>query len=189
MNRKKTELQVLNISYSSSQGGGAYALVLGEVGGSRQMPVIIGAAEAQVILLEIRGIVSPRPLTHELFASVLEALCTRLLRILIYKAEKGLFYSYLYLQAADGSLVRVDARTSDAVALAMRMGCPILTYDDILEAECIRMDEGEAPEKREEQTLEEMQKELDKAIEQEEYEKAAALRDLINKMKDSNTQD
>lgn len=186
-------MQVLNVSYSSSQGGGAYALVLGETGGQRQMPVIIGAAEAQVILLEIRGIVSPRPLTHELFASVLEALGARLLRVLIYRVENGLFYSYLYLQSAE-NILRIDARTSDAVALAMRMHSPILVYEDILEAECIRMDETEETDQTddtsdEQPSLEEMMKELNEAIEQEEYEKAAALRDRIKQLKESKDSD
>ena len=91
MNKKKVELQVLNISNSQAQVG-AYALVLGEVNGKRQLPVIIGASEAQAMVIELKGIVPPRPLTHNLFASVLEVLGVQLMRVLIYKVDNGVFY-------------------------------------------------------------------------------------------------
>lgn len=94
MNKKKIELQVLNISNSQAQAG-AYAMVLGEINGMRQLPVIIGSAEAQSMMIEMRGIVPPRPLTHTLFASVLKVLGATLLRVLIYKVDNGVFYSYL----------------------------------------------------------------------------------------------
>lgn len=123
MNKKKIELQVLNISNSQAQAG-AYALVLGEVGGERQLPIIIGATEAQAMVIEMKGIVPPRPLTHNLFASVLEVLGVKLMRILIYKVDNGVFYSYLYMKAEE-TILRIDARTSDAVALALRMNAPI----------------------------------------------------------------
>ena len=122
MNKKKIELQVLNISNSQAQAG-AYALVLGEVGGERQLPIIIGATEAQAMVIEMKGIVPPRPLTHNLFASVLEVLGVKLMRILIYKVDNGVFYSYLYMKAEE-TILRIDARTSDAVALAHE--CPYL---------------------------------------------------------------
>ena len=98
MNKKKIELQVLNISNSQAQAG-AYALVLGEAGGERQLPIIIGATEAQAMVIEMKGIVPPRPLTHNLFASVLEVLGVKLMRILIYKVDNGVFYSYLYMKS------------------------------------------------------------------------------------------
>ena len=91
MNKKKIELQVLNISNSQAQAG-AYAMVLGEINGMRQLPVIIGSAEAQSMMIEMRGIVPPRPLTHTLFASVLKVLGATLLRVLIYKVHNGIFY-------------------------------------------------------------------------------------------------
>ena len=140
MNKKKIELQVLNISNSQAQAG-AYALVLGEVGGKRQLPIIIGATEAQAMVIEMKGIVPPRPLTHNLFASVLEVLGVKLMRILIYKVDNGVFYSYLYMKAEE-TILRIDARTSDAVALALRMNAPIFVYEDILEAECLKTVEG-----------------------------------------------
>ncbi len=123
MNKKKIELQVLNISNSQAQAG-AYAMVLGEINGMRQLPVIIGAsAEAQSMMIEMRGIVPPRPLTHTLFASVLKVLGATLLRVLIYKVDNGVFYSYLYMKTEE-TILRIDARTSDAVALALRMDAP-----------------------------------------------------------------
>ncbi len=146
MNKKKIELQVLNISNSQAQAG-AYALVLGEVGGERQLPIIIGATEAQAMVIEMKGIVPPRPLTHNLFASVLEVLGVKLMRILIYKVDNGVFYSYLYMKAEE-TILRIDARTSDAVALALRMNAPIFVYEDILEAECLKTVEVHRPDGR-----------------------------------------
>lgn len=94
---KKIELQVLNISNSQAQVG-AYALVLGEVDGERQLPIIIGPAEAQATALCLKGVKAPRPLTHDLFYTCLNILGTKMLRVLIYKAKEGVFYSYIYLQ-------------------------------------------------------------------------------------------
>ncbi len=143
MNKKKIELQVLNISNSQAQVG-AYAMVLGEVNGLRKLPVIIGASEAQIMVIEMKGIVPPRPLTHNLFASVLEVLGVKLMRVLIYKVDNGVFYSYLYLKAEE-TILRVDARTSDAVTLALRMNAPILIYEDILEAERVKTEADITP--------------------------------------------
>lgn len=188
MNKKKVELQVLNISNSQAQAG-AYAMVLGEVDGDRQLPVIIGASEAQTMMIEIKGIVPPRPLTHNLFASVLEVLGVKLLRVLIYKVDNGVFYSYLYMKAEE-TVLRIDARTSDAVALALRMNAPIFIYEEILEAERLKTgkditddydkDSGKAH-PTQENTLEQLKTALQKAVDEENYERAAQLRDQINK--------
>ena len=191
MNRKKIRLQVLNIANSQAQVG-AYAMLLGEADGPRRLPIIIGAAEAQAILIEMKGIFPPRPLTHNLFASVLEVLGVELLRIVIYKAENGVFYSYLYMKA-ETNIIRVDARTSDAVVLALRMQAPIMIYEDILDAEKIKEDgnystENELPHNSIEETnllqegsIEMLQKAMQKAVDKEDYERAALLRDEINK--------
>lgn len=194
MNRKKIELQVLNISNSQAQAG-AYALVLGEAGGERQLPIIIGATEAQAMVIEMKGIVPPRPLTHNLFASVLEVLGVKLMRVLIYKVDNGVFYSYLYMKAEE-TILRIDARTSDAVALALRMNAPIFVYEDILETECLKTGEsstdpvvgGNDPDKEEllqEDTADILKAALQKAIEEEDYERAAQLRDQINQLKNN----
>lgn len=193
MNKKKIELQVLSISNSQTQAG-AYAMVLGEIGGERHLPIIIGAAEAQAIIIQMRGIVSPRPLTHNLFASVLEILGVKLLRILIYKADNGVFYSYLYMKVEE-TIIRVDARTSDAITLALRMRAPILIYEDILNAECLKTGEtltdpmgSNDPNKDEllqEDTIEMLKATLQKAVEEENYERAAQIRDQINQIKNN----
>ncbi len=188
MNKKKIELQILNISNSQAQAG-AYAMVLGEMDGPRQLPVIIGSAEAQSMMIEMRGIVPPRPLTHTLFASVLKALETNLLRVLIYKVDNGVFYSYLYMKAEE-TILRIDARTSDAIALALRMDAPIFIYDDILEAECLKTEHSITTNKdaddnafTQEKTLEQLKTALQNAIDSEDYERAAQLRDIINQHK------
>lgn len=192
MDKKKIELQVLNISNSQAQAG-AYALVLGEKEGERQLPIIIGASEAQAMLIELKGIVPPRPLTHNLFASVLEILWVKLMRVLIYRVDNGVFYSYLYLKANE-AIVRIDARTSDAIILALRMKAPILIYEEILDAECLKLGgntdpmDGLAPEQDEllqEDKLEMLNNALQDAINEENYELAAKLRDQINLIKNN----
>ena len=120
-----------------------------------------------------------RAVPLKVFASVLDVLGARLLRVLIYKVENGLFYSYLYLQSGN-DIIRVDSRTSDAVAMAMRMQSPILVYEDILNAERMKTDDEE----EEQPTIDSIKKALDEAIAHEEYEKAASLRDMINHLKD-----
>lgn len=196
---KKVELQVLNITNSQAQIG-AFAMLLGEVNGERQLPIIIGPTEAQATALYLKGIKTPRPLTHDLFMTSLSALGTVLLRILIYKAHEGVFYSYIYLKKED-EITRIDARTSDAIALAVRAECPIFIYDSILEQERLRISDAEMKSSRNpdlEQEDEEEQKEapsrpprtmtleesLAQAIKDEDYELAARIRDLINSKKE-----
>lgn len=181
----------MNISNSQAQAG-AYAMVLGEINGMRQLPVIIGSAEAQSMMIEMRGIVPPRPLTHTLFASVLKVLGATLLRVLIYKVDNGVFYSYLYMKTEE-TILRIDARTSDAVALALRMDAPIFIYDDILEAECLKTEHSITPTQQtddaaadaatQKKTLKQLKEALQNAIDAEDYERAAQLRDIINQHK------
>lgn len=191
MSRNKTELRVLSLSFSQEESG-AYALLLGEMDGERQLAVIIGASEAQAILLELKGIRSPRPLSHQLFASVIEALNVRLLRVLIYKVEKGLFYSYLFLQT-ENSIIRVDARTSDAIAIAMYLQSPIFIYEDLLEREKLNLENKKTQSDdtlaKEQPPIESIKRALEDAVEAEEYEKAALLRDLINNYKKTKPSD
>ncbi len=189
MNKKRVELEILSISNSQAQAG-AYALVLGEIYGERQIPIIIGAYEAQALLLSMKGVHPPRPLTHQLFASLIEAMGGRLLRVLIYKVDNGVFYSYLYVKTEE-KLLRIDARTSDAIILSIRMGAPLFIYEDILAAECLRKEHlkpssasdenlSQADKSFCEEELEALQSALQRAIEEENYEQAAQLRDQIN---------
>lgn len=187
MKREKVELQVVSIS-SSHVEAGAYALLLEEKEGKRQLPIIIGTTEAQATMMELKGIVPPRPLTHTLFTSILEALGVRLLRVLIYKTENGIFYSYIYLRSED-TIYRIDARTSDAIILALRMNAPLLIYEDILQTEGLkkplneRADTGQSTGNEEhsfgKEKMELLQKALQKAVNEEDYERAALLRDQI----------
>ena len=190
---KKVELLVINITNSQAQVG-AFAMLLGEVDGDRQLPIIIGPAEAQATALYLKGVKAPRPLTHDLFITTLIALGARLIRVLIYKAKDGIFYSYIYLKK-DEEIIRIDARTSDAIALAVRSDCPILIYESILEQECLHLSSEKRIHSEETDNDEDTEKELDspsgatsrtleKALEQaikdENYELAAQIRDQIN---------
>lgn len=192
MDKKKVELKVINITNSQAQVG-AFAMLLGEVDGDRQLPIIIGPAEAQATALYLKGIKTPRPLTHDLFITTLMALGASLIRVLIYKAKNGIFYSYIYLKKEE-EIIRIDARTSDAIALAVRSDCPILIFESILEQEClhisdekrVRFEETDEDEDHEEEhstsapfsiSLEEA---LQQAIKDENYELAAQIRDQIN---------
>ena len=152
---KKVELQVLNITNSQAQVG-AFALLLGEVNGERQLPIIIGPAEAQATALYMKGVKTPRPLTHDLFMTIIGVLGASLLRVLIYKAKDGIFYSYIYLKK-DEEIIRIDTRTSDAVGMAIRAECPILIYESILEQECLRIsnEERRHPEESDEEAEDE----------------------------------
>lgn len=189
---KKIELQVINITNSQAQVG-AFAMLLGEVNGERQLPVIIGPAEAQATALYLKGIKPPRPLTHDLFMTSLTVMGASLLRVLIYKAKEGIFYSYIYLKK-DDEITRIDARTSDAIALAVRADCPILIYNSLLERECLHLSDEESPHSEDSGNDEEeqenpvpsnvtsisLEEELEKAIKAENYELAAKIRDQIN---------
>ena len=191
----KVELQVLNITNSQAQVG-AFAMLLGEVDGERQLPIIIGPAEAQATALYLKGIKTPRPLTHDVFTTSLTVLGVSLIRVLIYKAKDGIFYSYVYLKR-DEDIIRIDARTSDAIALAVRADCPILIYESILDRECLRIPDEERNRSEEtdgdKESMEEehesssrsatsktLEQALEQAIKDENYELAAKIRDQIN---------
>jgi bifunctional DNase/RNase len=193
---KTVELQVLNITNSQAQAG-AFAMLLGEVDGERQLPIIIGPAEAQATALQLKGIQTPRPLTHDLFVTTLGVLNASLIRVLIYRAKDGVFFSYIYLKK-ENEIIRIDSRTSDAVALAVRANCPILIYESLLEQECLHFSEEEEAHLSAEdeqqsvaETMDLLQEEfsssleelLQKAIKDENYELAAKLRDEINARK------
>ena len=190
---KKVELQVINITNSQAQVG-AFAMLLGEVDGERQLPIIIGPAEAQATALYLKGVKTPRPLTHDLFTTSLTILGASLIRVLIYKAKDGIFYSYIYLKK-DEEIIRIDTRTSDAVGMAIRAECPILIYESILEQECLRIsnEERRHPEESDEESEDEKKRDLprnvtsmsleealEQAIKDENYELAAKIRDRIN---------
>lgn len=203
----KIKLNVLGISYSQTQSG-AYALVLTEENGDRRIPIIVGGFEAQSIAIQLEGLKPPRPLTHDLFLNFAVSFKIDILEVTIHKLEEGVFYSKLLCD--DGkNKITVDARTSDAIALALRFKCPIYTTEEIMERAGIVLDIGkETKIKESEKTSaqgkntpspsatqlseelkefsdEELQQLLHEAIAKENYERASLIRDELNKRKDS----
>ena len=162
----------------------AYALVLEEVDGGRKLPIIIGHLEAQAIKVMMVKYHPPRPLTHDLFPTLTMHLGATLKQIVIYKAKDGVFYSYLYFDK-EGEEIKIDARTSDAVALALRYQCPMYTTENIMESEHLHdMGEGKFSVPISSVSLQMLEEALQSAIEKEEYEQASQLRDEIRKRKE-----
>jgi uncharacterized protein len=195
------KLNVLGISYSQTQSG-AYALILTEENGERRIPIIVGGFEAQSIAIELEGLKPPRPLTHDLFMNFARVFGIKITEVIIYKLEEGVFYSQL---KCDNGIetITLDARTSDAIALALRFKCPIYTTEEIIAKAGIVLDfekesqntppsAGEpekirtAPVRNEPSdefkaySLEELNEILDEAIGNEDYERASKIRDEIN---------
>ncbi|MBN2744583.1 bifunctional nuclease family protein [Breznakibacter xylanolyticus] len=187
---KKVRLNILGLSYSQTQSG-AYALVLAEEEGDRRIPIIIGGIEAQSIAIKLEGLEPPRPLTHDLFYNFAATFDIQITEVVIYKLEEGIFFSELVC-IHNSEETRIDSRTSDAVALALRFDCPIYTYEDIIEKAGIVLEvskkeasksktQGKPITKYEKKSIAELQELLDEAISNEEYEKASEIRDEINK--------
>ena len=162
----------------------AYALVLEEVVGGRKLPIIIGQQEAQAIKVMMMKYQPPRPLTHDLFQTLTMHLGATLKQIVIYKAKDGVFYSYLYFDK-EGEEIKIDARTSDAVALALRYKCPMYTTKSIMDSEHLHdMGQGKFSVPISSVSLQMLEEALQSAIEKEEYEQASQLRDEIRKRKE-----
>lgn len=192
---KKIQLEIIGLSYSQTQSG-AYALVLSEVGGLRRLPIIIGGFEAQAIAIELENMVPSRPLTHDLFKCFVESFDVEIEEVLIYKLKEGIFYAKIICMK-DGKTVEIDSRTSDAIALAVRFGCNVYTYESILSSAGIRMEEEEmstvSPIETSEKPVQkdktdfsripmkELEKKLNKAVQEEDYELASKIRDEINR--------
>jgi len=188
---KKIRLRILGLSYSQDQSG-AYALVLAENDGNRRIPIIIGAVEAQAIAINLEGLKPPRPLTHDLFTTVLKTFDIQLTEVFIHAFEEGIFYAEIKLSGNNGNF-SIDSRTSDAIAMALRCSCPIYTTEEVMVKTGIIIDFEDSEEdlQLEEQmenhnvydefTLDELNEMLDKAIHDEEYEKASVIRDEISK--------
>jgi bifunctional DNase/RNase len=201
---KKVQLEIVGLSYSQTQSG-AYALVLGETTGSRRLPIIIGGFEAQAIAIELEKMSPSRPLTHDLFRSFADVFDIQVNEILIYNLVEGIFYAKLI--CTNGSKeVEIDARTSDAIALAIRFKCPIYTYEFILKNAGIVLDDessaasdneskeslssGDASESSgvdeyKSKSTEELKGLLQNALDEEQYELASKIRDEINNRKKS----
>ena len=190
MGRK--ELKVVGISNSQTQTG-AFALILGEIGSNQRIPIIIGAYEAQSIALYLEKIKPSRPLTHDLFVTFFKTLDVQLKEVYINKFSEGIFYSLL-ICVKDGKTIEIDSRTSDAIALAVRLNAPIYCDEEIIKKTAIVIDEGVEIETEdddsiedgdeinlEELSTEELQEILNEAVEKEDFETASIIRDVLNK--------
>ncbi|NOQ26896.1 MAG: hypothetical protein GQ564_16165 [Bacteroidales bacterium] len=197
----RIKLNVLGISYSQTQTG-AYALVLTEEIGERRIPIIIGGFEAQAIAIQLEGLKPPRPLTHDLFLNFAMSFGVNLVEVNIYKLEEGVFFSKLICNNG-GKDITIDARTSDAIALALRFKCPMYTTEEILEKSGIVIDIQQKednkfakPESKDVENekitssadygkfkkldIESLEELLSEAIKNEEYEKASIIQSEIN---------
>ncbi len=194
---KKIELEIVALSHSITQTH-SYAVVLGEINGLRRLPIVIGGFEAQAIAVALEHMQPSRPLTHDLMKNFMNAFGVELQEIIINDLQEGIFYSKLVCFTANDT-VEIDSRTSDALALAVRFGCPIYTYENILENAGIMMEDG-APKKNRgeavgiEETgsgrddlsilnIEELNTLLNEVLEAEDYIRAIAIRDELNKRK------
>lgn len=200
---KKIKLEIIGLSHSQTQAG-AYALILGEVYGKRRLPVIIGGFEAQAIALEIEKMTPSRPLTHDLFKSFAEEFQIQLEEVIVYNLVNGIFFAKL-ICSSGGKKHEIDARTSDAVALATRFQVPIYTYEFLLSSSGVIIEEHDisfmesmdnpdigpevnpttTPPSISQLSDAQLEEKLLKAIEEESYETAARIRDEIKKRKSS----
>lgn len=199
---QKIVLDIIGLSYSQTQSG-AYALVLGEQGGKRRLPIIIGGFEAQAIAIALENMTPSRPLTHDLFKSYSDAFNIELKEIIIYNLLEGIFYSKLICQRGKEE-IEIDARTSDAIALAVRFKCPVYTYENILSKAGVILEDDDqriepaASQKKktrkkksdeemiQEYSVEKLKELLEKSIKSEDYELASRIRDEINSRKGKN---
>ena len=189
----------LNIEgLSSGQSNGSYTLILGEERGRRKLPIIIGSFEAQAIAIEIEKIVPFRPMTHDLFVNFARTFGVNIIEVEIYNLVDGVFHAKLICEV-DGDIREIDARTSDSIALAVRFKCPIFTHehimaeaamiftedmteDDMMETEEAFKTESKGSEITKMST-EELEQKLQEALQIEDYQRAAMLRDELNKRK------
>ena len=192
---KRVKLKVMGISYSQTQSG-AYALILLEDNGDRRIPIIIGGFEAQAIVIKLENLDPPRPLTHDLFKKFADEFKIYVTEVMIYKLEEGVFFSKLVCNNGEKEY-SIDSRTSDAVALALRFGCPIFITEDILEKAGITINPsdpevsvpgeedipGQAGSKYDTYSDDELVKIIDESIKSEDYERAASVRDELEKRK------
>ncbi len=191
---KRVKLKVMGISYSQTQSG-AYALILIEENGERRIPIIIGGFEAQAIVIKLENLDPPRPITHDLFKKFADEFDISIVEVMISKLEEGVFFSKLVCTNGIKEY-SIDSRTSDAVALALRFDCPIFISEEILEKAGITINPTDSeisstneaenffePDNTKYRTysIEELYKMIDEAVKTEDYERAASVRDEIEK--------
>jgi len=189
---EKIELDIVALSHSVTQSHN-YAVVLGEIGGNRRLPIVIGGFEAQAIAVAMENMTPNRPLTHDLFKNTLETFEITLKEVIINNLLEGIFYAQLICQGVKGEELIVDSRTSDAIAMAVRFNCPIYTFEFIMEEAGVVLEESEEkklkstkvarkePGDIKSYSTEALNKLLAKVLAEENYEKAAIIRDELNK--------
>jgi bifunctional DNase/RNase len=189
--QNKIRLEVLGLTYSQSQTG-AYALVLGEVDGLRRIPIIIGQTEAQAIAIQLQGLEAPRPLTHDLIFQIMKKFKIDLREVFIYKIEKDIFFSELVCWKEADDIKKIDARTSDAIALAVRHNCPIYIDTEVFNTSSVTFENENEENAAEKDTdsidklsLEKLEEKLEASIENEDFELASKIRDEIKKRKEN----
>lgn len=188
----RVKLQVLGIRYTYSQAQvGAYALVLGEENSIRRVRIIIGTPEAQSIALQLENITPPRPLTHDLFMIFAQSFNIQLVEIFINKFEEGMFYSELLFEEGEKQ-IKIDSRTSDAIALALRFKCPIYITESIMrqvgeifEEDLPHDETGPINDDIDEYSIDDLYSRLDEAVKCEDYETASAIRDEIKRREEN----
>ncbi len=187
----RIKLKVLGLSYSMSQAG-AYALILADEQDLHRIPIVIGMPEAQSIAIQLEKLQTQRPLTHDLIKTLADAMKTRLKEVFIYRLNAGIFYSELLFET-DMNLIKIDSRTSDAIALALRYDCPIYTTAEIIAKAGILVNHEDVTVKEEmpsaplmeaeeiarDYSVQELTRLLDEAVQNEEYEKASKFRDML----------
>lgn len=189
---RKIELEIVALSHSITQTH-SYAVVLGEMNGLRRLPIVIGGFEAQAIAVALEGMNPSRPLTHDLLKNFMLAFNIELHEIIIHDLQEGIFYSKLVC-TSDRETIEIDSRTSDALALAVRFGCPIYTYKNIMDQAGVSMDDegkktaessesgqvsSSTSESLKNKSTEELQTMLNEVLENEDYIKAIAIRDEL----------
>jgi uncharacterized protein len=204
-NRELIQVDIFGLSLSSTVSGGGYAIILKEVGGEKRLPIIIGQFEAQAIALELEGIKPPRPLTHDLLKNIIELLGYNVECVIIYDLRDSTFFAKIKFDIP--TIDDIDARPSDAIAIALKFGAPIYVSVSIMEEiGFIPEYENKEDESKEnmgindiekqingsneadsaEKKLKQLKIDLDAAVSMEDYEKAAELRDEIKKLEISN---
>lgn len=195
---EKIRLDISGLSYSQTQTG-AYALVLSETNGNRSLPIIIGSFEAQAIAIELEEMKPSRPLTHDVFKNFATSFGIILEEVLIYNLKEGVFYAKLICQGPNGETTEIDARTSDAIALAVRFKCPVYTFEFVLKNAGVIIDEdaeirtaadessdidkAESNDSLSSKTVDQLHELLVDAIDNEDYELATKVRDELNNRK------
>ena len=193
---RKIELDIVALSHSVTQSHN-YAVVLGEQDGSRRLPIVIGSFEAQAIAVAMERMTPNRPLTHDLFKNALETFNIELKEVIISNLLDGIFYARLVCIKDGGEVIEIDSRTSDALAMAVRFNCPIYTFEFILDAAGVVLEDTDEQDEKEEEeatpsqterrkslasySVDALNKLLEEVLAEENYERAAEIRDEIKR--------